>query len=81
MYRVECGVRLLFPARTPDYISSNRFLNSSFGGNLRRYLSTSMRIRHRMDFAETKVFEAITEPCMICLTRDNAAGYEARFLK
>src|SRR5580765_2632201 len=35
MYRVERGVRSLCPAETPDYMPSNRFLNSSFGKNLK----------------------------------------------
>lgn len=80
-YFFECGVRLLRPAGTLAYISSNSFLNSGFGENLRRYLSANTRIQQLIDFAETKVFEAITGPCVIGLTRDNAAGHEVKFLK
>jgi len=81
VYFFERGVRLLRPAGTLAYNSSNSPLNSAFGENLRRYLSANTRIRLRIDFAETKVFEAITEPCVICLTRDNAAGHETKFLQ
>jgi len=81
VYFFERDVRLLRPAGTLAYISSTRFLNSGFGENLRRYLSANTRIRHRIDVAETNVFEAISEPCVICLTRDNAAGHEVKFLK
>jgi hypothetical protein len=77
----ECGVRLLRPAGTLGYISNNSLLNSGFGENLRRYLLANTCIRHRIDVAETKVFEAITGPCVICLTRDKAAGHEVKFLK
>ena len=81
VYFYERGVRLLRPAGTLAYISSNSFLNSGFGERLRRYLSANTRIRLLIDFAETKVFEAVTEPCVICLTRDTEADHEARFLK
>ena len=81
MYRVERDVPLHCPAGMLAYISSNSIPNSGFGENLRRYLSANTRIRQRIDFADTKVFEAITEPCVICLTRDNAAGHEVKFLK
>ena len=81
VYFFECGVRLLRPAGTLAYISSNSLLNSGFGENLRRYLSANTRTRQLIDFAETKVFEAITVPCMICLTCDNAGSHEVKFLK
>ena len=81
VYFFECGVRLLRPAGTLAYISSNSLLNSGVGENLRRYLSANTRIRHLIDFAETKVLEAITAPCVMCLTCDNAGRYEVKFLK
>ncbi|MEI7730050.1 MAG: Eco57I restriction-modification methylase domain-containing protein [Verrucomicrobiota bacterium] len=81
VYFFERGVRLLRSAGTLAYISSNSFLNSGFGENLRRYLSSNTRILQLIDFAETKVFEAITEPCVICLTRDRAVNHETKFLK
>jgi type I restriction-modification system DNA methylase subunit len=77
----ERGVKLLRRSGALAYISSNSFLNSAFGENLRRFLSTNTRIRQLIDFAETRVFEAITEPCVICLTRESAMHNEARFLK
>jgi hypothetical protein len=77
----ECGVRLLRPAGTLAYISSNSLRNSGFGENSRRYLSANTRIRQLIDFAETKVVEAITAPCVICLTCDNAGSHEVKFLK
>lgn len=81
VYFFERGVKLLRPGGTLAYISSNSFLNSGFGKNLRGYLSTNTRIQQLVDFAETKVFEAITEPCVICLTRNRAADHETKFLK
>ena len=74
-------MRLLRPAGTLAYISNNSPLNSGFGEKLRRYLSANTRIQQLIDFAETKVFEAITGPCVICLTRDSAAGHEMKFLQ
>jgi hypothetical protein len=81
VYFFERGVKLLRPAGALAYISSNSFLNSAFGENLRRYLSANTRIRQLIDFAETKVFEAITEPLVICLTRESAADNSVEFLK
>ncbi len=81
VYFYECGVRLLSPAGTVAYISRNSLLNSGFGENSRRYLSANTRIRQLIDFAETKVVEAITGPGVICLTRDHAGSHEAKFLK
>ena len=81
VYFFECGVRLLRPAGTLAFISSNNLLSSGFGENSRRYLSANTRIRQLIDFAETKVSNAITEPCVICLTCDNAGSHEVKFLK
>ena len=81
VYFIEFGVRLLRPAGTLAYISSNSLLNSGFGENSRRYLSANTRIRQRIDFAGTKVVEAITAPCVICLTCDHAGSHEVKFLK
>ena len=81
VYFFERGVKLLRPAGALAYISSNSFLNSGFGENLRRWLAANTRIRQLIDFAETKVFEAVTEPCVICLTRDSAEDHEVKFLK
>jgi curved DNA-binding protein CbpA len=81
VYFYERGVKLLRPNGALAYISSNSFLNSGFGENLRRFFSTNTRIRQIIDFAETKVFEAVTEPLVICLTRESAADNLVEFLK
>jgi len=81
VYFYERGVKLLRPNGALAYISSNSFLNSGFGENLRRFFSANTRIRQIIDFAETKVFEAVTEPLVICLTRENAADNSVEFLK
>ena len=81
VYFYERGVKLLRPGGVLTYISSNSFLNSGFGENLRRFFSANTRIRQIIDFAETKVFEAVTEPLVICLTRESAADNSVEFLK
>ncbi len=58
-----------------------QFSELRFWKNLRRYLSANTRVRPPIDFAETAVYEAITDPCVICLTRNNAAGHETMLLK
>jgi methylase of polypeptide subunit release factors len=81
VYFYEQGVKLLRPGGALAYISSNSFLNSGFGENLRRFFSVNTRVRQIIDFAETKVFEAITEPCVISLTRESAADNSVEILK
>ncbi len=81
VYFIERGVKLLRPGGALAYISSNSYLNSGFGEKLRRFLVANTRIRQLIDFAETKVFEAVTEPCVICLTNDEAKSNQTDFLK
>ena len=65
VYFFERGVKLLRDGGVLSYISSNSFLNSAFGTKLRRFLKAQVSVRALIDFAETKVFTAITEPCIL----------------
>jgi len=65
VYFYERAVRLLDNAGCLAFISSNSFLNSGYGEKLREFLKTDLKLKLLLDFAETKVFDAVTEPCIL----------------
>lgn len=56
------------------FITSNSFLNSGFGENLRGFLQKRTRINQIIDFAETPIFDATTEVCVLSFNRQNPNG-------
>lgn len=64
VYFYDRALQLLRPGGVLSYITSNSFLNSAFGEKLRAHLAKTTRILALIDFAEAKVFTAITEPCI-----------------
>jgi hypothetical protein len=81
VYFYERGVRLLGQGGVLSFISSNSFLNSAFGEKLRHYLKERLTIRALIDFAEAKVFTAITEPCILVATKATTAPQPITALK
>jgi type I restriction-modification system DNA methylase subunit len=71
VYFYERALQLLRTGGILSYITSNSFLNSAFGDKLRGYLASQTTLLSLIDFAETKVFTAITEPCIL-ITRKGA---------
>ena len=69
VYFYELAFNLLNHGGALAFISSNSFLNSGFGKNLRHFLKSKTSVRVLIDFAETKVFTAITEPCIVVAAR------------
>jgi adenine-specific DNA-methyltransferase len=65
VYFYERALQLLRTGGILSYITSNSFLNSAFGDKLRGYLATQTTLLTLIDFAEAKVFKAITEPCIL----------------
>ena len=65
VYFYERGVRLLCSTGNLAFISSNAFLNSSYGEKLREFLKSELHLKLLLDFAETHVFDAVTEPCIL----------------
>jgi len=81
VYFYERALQLLRPGGVLSYITSNSYLNSAFGEKLRTYLAGQTRILTLIDFAETGVFTAITEPCVIVLTKGSADKNSLKALK
>lgn len=81
VYFYERALQLLRPGGVLSYISSNSFLNSSFGEKLRCHLASTTQILVLIDFAETGVFTAITEPCILVLKKGSVPKHRIRTLK
>jgi type I restriction-modification system DNA methylase subunit len=63
------------------FISSNSYLNSKFGGKLRQHFLDTTRISTLIDFAETKVFDAVVEPAIIILEKTPATESPVRTVR
>ena len=81
VYFFERSLQLLKPGGVLCYISSNSFLNSGFGEPLRAFLNERTRIHALVDFAETGVFTAITEPCIIIAAKERPPNDAMRLLQ
>jgi hypothetical protein len=81
VYFFERGVKLLKREGLLCYISSNSFLNSGFGEGLRSFLQQHTRLHLLIDFAETGVFTAVTEPCIVLASRGGQPNEAVRLLK
>jgi TaqI-like C-terminal specificity domain/Eco57I restriction-modification methylase len=63
------------------FVSSNTYLNAQFGEPLRKYLLSETTVATIIDFAETKVFDAVVEPAIIVLQKSKVENARTRFLK
>jgi hypothetical protein len=71
VYFYEQGLNLLKPGGYLTYISSNKYMRSSYGEKLRDFLGNKSKILHLIDFGDTNVFEeAIAYPSIILLQKD-----------
>ena len=81
VYFYERACQLLRTGGILSYITSNSFLNSAFGEKLRGHLASHTTLLILIDFAETKVFTAITEPCILITRKGPTAKNNLRALK
>ena len=64
------------------FISSNTYLNSKFGErSLRQHFLEIAALRTLIDFAETKVFDAVAEPAIIVMEKVKVPDAEVRVVK
>ena len=69
-YFFEKGISLLRENGHFGFISSNKFMRSDYGKNLREYLLSNCRIEQIIDFGELPVFnDASTFPCIFVLNK------------
>jgi hypothetical protein len=81
VYFFGVGLEILRPGGCLAFISSNTYLNSKFGGKLRQYLLDTTTITMLIDFAETKVFDAVVEPAVVTLRKIKSEKSALRAIK
>ena len=73
VYFYEKGIRLLNEGGVLCYISSNKFLKTSYGQKLREFLA-QRRVKQVIDFSEIHVFEALVSSCIIVTKEKQPIG-------
>ena len=70
MYFYENGIKNLKPNGSLVFITSNKFIKTSYGENLRRYF-IEFRINEIIDFTDVHVFEALVASCIFSITKNH----------
>ncbi len=70
VYFFEAGLNLLCDGGRLTYITSNKFIKTSYGLNLRRFL-LKFKINGIIDFTEFHVFDALVASCIISISKVN----------
>jgi hypothetical protein len=65
----ERGIQLLKIGGVFSFITSNKWLRSTYGDKLREWLKKNTRVRRLIDFGDAEVFEAIAYPCIVVLSK------------
>lgn len=81
VYFYGLGLDILCDGGCLTFISSNTYLNSKFGEKLRKHLTETATITKLIDFAETKVFDAVVEPAIIVLRKEKSEDTFVRAVK
>jgi adenine-specific DNA-methyltransferase len=81
VYFYEKSLMLLRPGGVLAFITSDTFFNRDFGEKLRVFLTTNTSIEILVDFGETGVFAAFTEPCVVVARRGGSPNPKVRVLK
>ena len=74
----ERGAHLLAANGHLCYITSNKFMRSSYGKNLRQFLTSQVSLQALLDFGSVSVFDAAVDTCIILLAKGSPAA-EHRF--
>lgn len=81
VYFYERTIKLLRNGGLLAFISSDTFFNRDFGKKLRQFLSKNTSIEVLIDFGETGVFTAFTEPCVVLIRRGALPNPRVRVFK
>ena len=68
VYFYENGIKQLNKNGTLIFITSNKFIKTSYGENLRNYF-TGFRINEIVDFTDIHVFEALVASCIFSVSK------------
>lgn len=81
VYFYGLGLDILRDGGCLTFISSNTYLNSKFGEKLRQHFINTATLRTLIDFAETKVFDAVVEPAIIVMEKVKRGNAEVSIVK
>jgi len=81
VYFYERSLSLLKQGGVLAFITSDTFFTREFGQKLRLFLTEKTSIEVLIDFGETGVFTAFTEPCIILARRGGEPNTKVRVLK
>jgi len=70
VYFYERGINLLRPGGAFAFITSNKWMRSSYGEGLRNWLSKNTTLSKLIDFGDEPIFTAIAYPCIVILTKN-----------
>jgi hypothetical protein len=81
VYFYGLGLDILRDNGCLTFISSNTYLNSKFGEKLRKHFHETSTVATLIDFAETKVFDAVVEPAIIVQRKMKSNNSSVQVLK
>lgn len=73
VYFYEKGIKLLAENGVLSYITSNKFIKTSYGEKLREYL-VKRKIEQIIDFTDVHVFEALVASCIVITSEKKSQG-------
>ncbi len=74
VYFYKRGTELLRPAGILIYISSNTFLQTEFGRNLRQFFTDKVCLHILIDFGSVQVFKASVDTCIVLMENITPRG-------
>lgn len=77
VYFYENGIKQLKENGTLVFITSNKFIKTSYGENLRKYFINHC-INEIIDFTEVHVFEALVASCIFSISKRNCSSGEIK---
>ncbi|MFH1562261.1 MAG: TaqI-like C-terminal specificity domain-containing protein, partial [Nitrospirota bacterium] len=77
VYFFENGIKNIKENGVLVYITSNKFLRTSYGENLRNYITT-FNINEIIDFTDVHVFEALVASCILSISKSNNSNNKVK---
>ncbi|MBU4444247.1 Eco57I restriction-modification methylase domain-containing protein [bacterium] len=73
VYFYEVGINILNEDGTLVFITSNKFIKTSYGKNLRWFFS-KLKINELIDFTKVHVFDALVASCILSISKEYSTG-------
>jgi len=80
VYFYERGFQILKECGTLTFISSNKYFRSGYGEKLRQFLGSKATVCQLIDFGDAPVFDAISYPSIIILSKSHPRENQVRAL-